>query len=141
MGDFLLCLLFGVFLFILFFKPILFIYIPIFIILVVYRLFCFVLHWLKNKIISFFIEKIIEMEINLFERAIKNKGIKENVDVALCHDFFNKTDFDSISLLFDIYSRRVKVCLQNDSYDEEQAERYLNLLEIMQRSLSFKLNN
>ena len=134
-------LLLGVFLWLLFFRPILLVYIPLAIVFFVFKCFIYLFKWLRVQFVYFIIRRIIDINVNKFEKSIQNKGIRKDVDVALCHTFFNSIDTETMLLLFNIYLAKTKYCLRDESYNEEQAERYLHLLEIMYRSLMFKFNN
>ena len=85
-----------------------------------------------------FIDFGIKIEVNNFEKYINNEGIKNDLDIGACHSFFNKVSNEKIKLLFDIYYCKAKKEIESGLGDEEQIERYINLLEIMNRCMIFK---
>lgn len=114
--------------------PRILILIPLFFIVLIYRIVSIVFDFIK--IIVFNI--IINIEISVFEKAINNKGLKNNIDIGACHYFFNKISVEHINMLFYIYYEKALSELESNDYDDEQIERYLHLLSIMLRCLSFK---
>lgn len=114
--------------------PRILILIPLFFIVLIYRIISIVFDFIK--IIVFNI--VINIEISIFEKAINNKGLKNNIDIGACHYFFNKISVEHINMLFYIYYEKALSELESDDYDDEQIERYLHLLSIMLRCLSFK---
>lgn len=114
--------------------PRILILIPLFFVVLIYRIISIVFDFIK--IIVFNI--IINVEINIFEKAINNKGLKSNIDIGACHYFFNNTSIEHINMLFYIYYEKAVSELESNDYDDEQIERYLHLLSIMLRCLSFK---
>ena len=114
--------------------PRILILIPLFFIVLIYRIISFVFDFIR--IIVFNI--IINIEIGIFEKAINNKGLKNDIDVGACHYFFNNTSVEHINMLFYLYYEKALSELESDDYDDEQIERYLHLLSIMLRCLSFK---
>ena len=114
--------------------PRILILIPLFFIVLIYRIISIVFDFIK--IIVFNI--IINIEISIFEKAINNKGLKNNIDIGACHYFFNKISVEHINILFYIYYEKALSELESNDYDDEQIERYLHLLSIMLRCLSFK---
>ncbi len=114
--------------------PRILILIPLFFIVLIYRIISFVFDFIR--IIVFNI--IINIEIGIFEKAINNKGLKNDIDVGACHYFFNSTSVEHINMLFYLYYEKALSELESDDYDDEQIERYLHLLSIMLRCLSFK---
>lgn len=114
--------------------PRILILIPLFFVVLIYRIVSIVFDFIK--IIVFNI--IINIEISIFEKAINNKGLKNNIDIGACHYFFNKISVEHINILFYIYYEKALSELESNDYDDEQIERYLHLLSIMLRCLSFK---
>jgi len=114
--------------------PRILILIPLFFVVLIYRIISIVFDFIK--IIVFNI--VINIEISIFEKAINNKGLKNNIDIGACHYFFNKISVEHINILFYIYYEKALSELECNDYDDEQIERYLHLLSIMLRCLSFK---
>lgn len=98
--------------------------------------FVFVLLFLK--MLNAFIDFGVKIEVDNFEKYINNKGIKNDLDIGACHSFFNKVSNEKIGFLFDVYFNRAIKEMEKDYCDEAQIERYVNLLEIMNRCMVFK---
>ena len=114
--------------------PRILILIPLFFVVLIYRIISIVFDFIRIIIFNI----VINIEISIFEKAINNKGLKNNIDIGACHYFFNKISVEHINVLFYIYYEKAVSELESDDYDDEQIERYLHLLSIMLRCLSFK---
>lgn len=119
-------------------RPKLLILIPIgfvvFILKTIAFIFVFLLERASHKVIVF----LVNREINFFEKSINNIGIKNELDVGACHLYFNRISPTSINTLFYVYLGRAFEEIESGEYEDEQIERYIHLLEIMNRCLIFK---
>lgn len=119
-------------------RPKLLILIPVYLVLLLCKSVLFLLAFLFKGIVRWFVDFLINNEIKFFERSINNIGIKNELDVGACHSYFNKIGANSINMLFYVYLGKAFDEIESGEYDDEQIERYIHLLEIMNRCLIFK---
>ena len=119
------------------FKPKLLFLIPIYIVKGVF----FIIFLLVVKLFEYVVVFLVKKELDGFEKYIENVGIKNNIDVGLCHSYFNRVSYEKLERLFVFYLNKATSELNSGCYDDEQIERYIYLLEIMNRCMVFKQAN
>ena len=112
--------------------------IPVCLFVLIFKLISFFVVWGFEKILSLFVDFWMKNEIKFFEKSINNVGIKNDLDVGACHLYFNRIGANSINMLFYVYLSKAFEYLESEDCDDAQVERYIHLLEIMNRCLRYK---